>query len=56
MTEIVDGLEAGEMVVAVGQINLRHGDRVRIGDEFNEIKSKVAQKGATTSVAAAKLD
>lgn len=40
MTEIRENLSPGERVVVVGQYNLRDGDRVRIGDEFDEIKSK----------------
>ncbi len=42
MTQILDGLREGDQVVAVGQLDLKDGDRVRIGDEFNEIKPKVA--------------
>lgn len=44
MTEILDGLAEGDNVVTVGQFNLRDGDHVRIGDEFNEIKSKYVEK------------
>lgn len=44
MTEVLDGLAEGDNVVAVGQFNLRDGDHVRIGDEFNEIKSKYVEK------------
>ena len=36
MTEIVSGVEEGELVVTVGQLNLKENDRVRIGTEtFN---------------------
>jgi RND family efflux transporter MFP subunit len=42
MTQILEGLTAGEQVVVVGQLYLRDGDQVRIGDEFNDVKSKFA--------------
>ncbi len=42
MTQILDGLAPGELVVTVGQLYLRDEDQVRIGDEFNEFKSKPA--------------
>lgn len=44
MTEVLEGLAEGDNVVAVGQFSLRDGDHVRIGDEFNEIKSKYVEK------------
>lgn len=44
MTEILHGLKEGEQVVVVGQLALRDGDQVMIGDEFKEVKSQVAQK------------
>ena len=42
MTQIVDGLAPGEMVVTVGQVHLRDADQVRIGDEFEGLKSTFA--------------
>jgi membrane fusion protein, multidrug efflux system len=45
MTEILHGLKAGEQVVVVGQLALRDGDQVMIGDEFKELKPQMAQKG-----------
>jgi len=42
MTQIVDGLAPGELVVTVGQVYLRDSDQVRIGDEFEDLKSKFA--------------
>ncbi len=42
MTQIVDGLAPGELVVTVGQVYLRDADQVRIGDEFEDLKSKFA--------------
>lgn len=42
MTEVLKGLEGGEQVVTVGQINLRDGLHVRIDDQFKENKPKVA--------------
>jgi RND family efflux transporter MFP subunit len=42
MTQIVDGLAPGEMVVTVGQLHLRDADQVRIGDEFEDLKSTFA--------------
>jgi multidrug efflux pump subunit AcrA (membrane-fusion protein) len=42
MTQIVDGLASGEMVVTVGHLYLRDADQVRIGDEFQDLKSKFA--------------
>ncbi|MFY9269570.1 MAG: efflux RND transporter periplasmic adaptor subunit [Candidatus Manganitrophaceae bacterium] len=42
LTQIVDGLSEGERVVAVGQLSLRDGDLVRIGDEFDDLKPKFA--------------
>jgi RND family efflux transporter MFP subunit len=44
MTAIVHGLEEGEQVIVVGQIALRDGDQVMIGDEFKDLKSQIAQK------------
>jgi RND family efflux transporter MFP subunit len=44
MTEIIHGIEEGEPVVVVGQLALRDGDQVMIGDEFKELKPQVAQK------------
>lgn len=44
MTEILHGLTEGEPVVVVGQLALRDGDQVMIGDEFKELKSQIAQK------------
>jgi multidrug efflux pump subunit AcrA (membrane-fusion protein) len=42
MTQIVEGLAPGELVVTIGQIYLRDADQVRIGDEFEDVKSKFA--------------
>jgi RND family efflux transporter MFP subunit len=42
MTGIVDGLAEGDRVVTVGQMDLREGDQVRIGDEFEDLKKKAA--------------
>jgi membrane fusion protein, multidrug efflux system len=42
MTGVLDGLEAGDRVVTVGQMDLRDGDQVRIGDEFDDLKKKKA--------------
>jgi multidrug efflux pump subunit AcrA (membrane-fusion protein) len=42
MTQIVHGLAPGEMVVTVGQMYLRDADQVRIGDEFEDVKAKLA--------------
>ncbi len=36
MTEIREGLSPGDKVVTVGQFYLKDGDKVRIGNEFNE--------------------
>jgi RND family efflux transporter MFP subunit len=44
MTEILHGLKEGEQVVVVGQLALRDGDQVMIGDEFKELKPQMAQK------------
>jgi membrane fusion protein (multidrug efflux system) len=44
MTEILQGLKEGEQVVVVGQLALRDGDQVMIGDEFKELKPQVVQK------------
>ena len=35
-TEVVSGLNEGQSVVTVGQVNLRDGDTVRIGEEYNK--------------------
>jgi multidrug efflux pump subunit AcrA (membrane-fusion protein) len=42
MTQVIDGLARGEMVVTVGHLYLRDADQVRIGDEFQDLKSKFA--------------
>jgi HlyD family secretion protein len=42
MTQIVEGLAAGELVVTVGHLYLKDEDQVRIGDEFDDLKSKLA--------------
>ncbi len=42
MTQVLDGLAPRELVVTVGQLHLRDEDQVRIGDEFDELKSKPA--------------
>jgi multidrug efflux pump subunit AcrA (membrane-fusion protein) len=42
MTQIVDGLAPGESVVTVGHVYLRDADQVRIGDEFEDLKSQFA--------------
>jgi Cu(I)/Ag(I) efflux system membrane fusion protein len=40
-TTIVQGLQEGERVVTVGQLNLRDGDRVRLGDDdFKHLDTK----------------
>jgi HlyD family secretion protein len=44
MTQIIGGLAEGEQVVVVGQMALRDGDQVRIGDEFKELKTQFAQE------------
>jgi RND family efflux transporter MFP subunit len=44
MTEIRSGLTAGEQVIVVGQLALRDGDQVMIGDEFHELKDQVAHR------------
>jgi RND family efflux transporter MFP subunit len=44
MTEIRSGLTAGEQVIVVGQLALRDGDQVIIGDEFHELKDQVAHR------------
>lgn len=44
MTEIRSGLTAGEQVIVVGQIALRDGDQVIIGDEFHELKDQMAHR------------
>ena len=48
MTEIRENLSSEDKVVVVGQYNLRDGDKVRIGDEFDEIKSKNKKQGDAT--------
>jgi RND family efflux transporter MFP subunit len=40
LTQVLDGLVAGDQVVVVGQLYLRAGDSVRIGDEFDQLKAK----------------
>jgi multidrug efflux pump subunit AcrA (membrane-fusion protein) len=42
MTQIVHGLAPGELVATVGHLYLRDADQVRIGDEFQDLKSKFA--------------
>jgi RND family efflux transporter MFP subunit len=42
MTGVVDGIKEGDRVVTVGQMDLRDGDQVRIGDEFDDLKRKAA--------------
>jgi RND family efflux transporter MFP subunit len=42
MTGILDGIKEGDRVVTVGQMDLRDGDQVRIGDEFDDLKKKAA--------------
>jgi RND family efflux transporter MFP subunit len=44
MTEVRSGLTAGEQVIVVGQIALRDGDQVIIGDEFRELREQMAHK------------
>jgi HlyD family secretion protein len=44
MTEIRSGLTAGEQVIVVGQMALRDGDQVAIGDEFRELKDQMAHR------------
>jgi HlyD family secretion protein len=44
MTEIRSGLSEGEQVVVVGQMALRDGDQVMIGDEFQELKDQMAHR------------
>jgi RND family efflux transporter MFP subunit len=44
MTEIRSGLTAGEHVIVVGQLALRDGDHVLIGDEFHELKEQMAHR------------
>ena len=44
MTEIRSGLSAGEQVVVVGQVALRDGDQVMIGEEFQELKEQIAHR------------
>jgi membrane fusion protein, multidrug efflux system len=50
MTQVLDGLTAGDQVVVVGQLYLRDGDHVRIGDEFEELKSKSVQDPHPSSI------
>ena len=42
MTGVLDGLKEGDRVVTVGQMDLRDGDQVRIGDEFDDLRRKAA--------------
>jgi membrane fusion protein, multidrug efflux system len=42
MTQVLNGLVSGEQVVVVGQLYLRDGDPVRIGDEFDRVKAQFA--------------
>jgi RND family efflux transporter MFP subunit len=44
MTEIRSGLSAGEQVVVVGQVALRDGDQVMIGEEFHDLKEQIAHR------------
>ena len=44
MTEIRSGLTAGEQVIVVGQMALRDGDQVIVGDEFHELKDQMAHR------------
>jgi RND family efflux transporter MFP subunit len=44
MTEIRSGLSAGEQVVVVGQVALRDGDQVMIGEEFQELKEQISHR------------
>lgn len=53
-TEVLAGLAAGDRVVAVGQLNLRDGDLVRIGDEFNDVGPTLSGDPHVGSVAEAK--
>jgi RND family efflux transporter MFP subunit len=50
MTQVLDGLTAGDQVVVVGQLYLRDGDHVRIGDEFDALKSKLVQNPHPSSI------
>jgi membrane fusion protein, multidrug efflux system len=50
MTQVLDGLTEGDQVVVVGQLYLRDGDHVRIGDEFDELKSNVVQDPHPSSI------
>ena len=49
MTEIIEGLSEGDKVVVVGQVSLKDGDMVRIGDEFDDVKRKYAEDTSTNS-------
>ena len=44
MTEVRSGLTAGEQVIVVGQVALRDGDQVIIGDEYHQLKDQMAHK------------
>jgi len=44
VTEILEGLKPGERVVTVGHLHLRDGNRVRIGEEFEQLKMGAARR------------
>ncbi|MFE8033765.1 efflux RND transporter periplasmic adaptor subunit [Thiohalocapsa marina] len=44
--ELLDGLEAGEQVVAVGHVKLRNGDQVRLADDDQPADEASAAAGA----------
>jgi RND family efflux transporter MFP subunit len=45
--EVLGGLKRGDQVVAVGHLDLRDGDRVRISDESNDMRPRAASGAAT---------
>lgn len=45
MTEVIEGLSNGDQVVVAGQINLKDGDLIRVGDEFNAANPKIDKDG-----------